>query len=201
MAPQSADLGGPKNLGEGYRRNAQFYYYACDANFINFFGSDGLVAITNAFYILNSCLSNVDTNQLTDFPLNSQAINFEASALGLVDLKSLTLGAMVEQMGLADPVRFAWTLHDRKLPTGAQCPDYEYLVVQRNYDITASPLNQLQYSPYVNGTLYSYFIQEICPAPGTVQAVSVPVQVDPSQNIFTAVAGMNLSGGFFGRQS
>ena len=32
----------------------------------------------------------------------------------------------------------------------------------RNYDITASPLNQVQYSPYVNGTLYTYYLFEDC---------------------------------------
>ena len=33
-----------------------------------------------------------------------------------------------------------------------------YLVVQRNFDFISSPLNQLQYSPYINDTLYSYYI-------------------------------------------
>ena len=192
----AADIGGPKNIGEGYRRNAQTYYWACDANFLNFFGSDGEVAITNAFYILNNSLTNVDgySTALTEFPLNSQAINFEASALGLLDLKSETLGAMVEQMGLANAVRFSWTLHDRFLPNGAMCPAYEYLVVQRNFDITASPLDQLQYSPYVNGTLYSYLIEDVCPASvPDPQAVAVPLQVDPSQNSFAPVSGMDAS--------
>ncbi len=42
------DLVAPKNLGEEYRRNAQIYYYACDANFLDFFGSNGVVAISQA---------------------------------------------------------------------------------------------------------------------------------------------------------
>jgi hypothetical protein len=194
--PGTADLGGPKNLGEGYRRNVPTYYYACDANFLNFFGSNGVVAIDQAFNIMNSALTNVDaySSSLSEFPLNSQAFNFQASALGLLDLKSETLGIMVEQMGLANPLRFAWTLHDRYLPSGAQCPNYIYLVVQRNFDITASPLNQVQYSPYVNSTLYSYYIYEVCPASvPDPQALAVPIQVDPLQNSFTSVAGKNIS--------
>ena len=194
--PGTADLGGPKNIGEGYRRNVQVYYYACDANFLNFFGSNGVVAIDQAMAIMNDSLTNVDSysSGLTEFPLNSLAVNYKASALSLLDLKSETLGAMVEQMGLANPLRFAWTLHDRYLPSGAQCPDYIYLVVMRNFDIIASPLNHVQYSPYVNGTLYSYYIYEVCPASvPDPQALAVPIQVDPLQNSFTSVAGKNIS--------
>jgi hypothetical protein len=194
--PFAADIGGPKNIGEGYRRNAQTYYYACDANFLDFFGSNGVYAVDSAFTIMNNCLTNVDaySTALTEFPLNSQSFNYQASALDLTDLKSETLGALVELMGLANPVRFDWTLHDRYLPAGAQCPEYNYLVVARNFDITASPLNQLQYSPYVNGTLYTYYIEEFCAASvPDPQALAVPVQVDPLQNSFAPVAGKNLS--------
>lgn len=197
----AADIGGPKNIGEGYRRNAQKYYYACNANFLNFFGSNGVYAVDQAFTMMNNCLTNVDaySSALTEFPLNSQTFNYEASALDLLDLKSETLGALVEQMGLANPVRFSWTLHDRFPPAGAPPCFYDYLVVQRNFDITASPLNQLQYSPYVNGTLYTYFIEEFCPAPvPDPQALAVPVQVDPLQNSFAPVAGMDASDVFFG---
>jgi hypothetical protein len=192
----AADIGGPKNIGEGYRRNAQTYYYACDANFLDFFGSNGVYAVDSAFTIMNNCLTNVDaySSALTEFPLNSQSINYGASALDLLDLKSETLGTLVEQMGLANSVRFTWTLHDRYLPAGAQCPGYEYLVVARNFDITASPLNQVQYSPYVNGTLYSYYIEEFCPASvPDPQALAVPVQVDVLQNSFAPVSGMVAS--------
>ncbi|MEJ0089343.1 MAG: Ig domain-containing protein [Limisphaerales bacterium] len=194
--PGSGDIGGPKNIGEEYRRNAQVYYYACNQNFLDFFGSNGVVAIDQAFSIMNDSLTNVDSFSpaLTEFPLVSQSINYDASGLDLTDLKSITLGALVENMGLAGPVRFAWTLHDRYLPGGAQCPAYEYLVVQRNFDTTASPLNQAQYSPYINGTLYTYYIDEVCPASvPDPQAVAVPVQADALQNSFTAVAGMHDS--------
>ena len=33
----------PKNLGEEYRRNMPVMYYAFDANFLDFFGSNGVV--------------------------------------------------------------------------------------------------------------------------------------------------------------
>jgi len=180
--PGSADIGEPKNLGEEYRWNTPVLYYAEDANVLNFYGSNGVVAINQAFTILNNSLTNVDANTpgLTEFPLNSRAFNYQASALGLRDMKSIVMQAMVEELGLADPIRFAWTLHNRYLPGGATCPGgEEYLVVQRNYDITASPLNQVQYSPYVNGTLYTYYLLELCTSPTDPQAVTEPVIVDP----------------------
>src|SRR6516225_2301768 len=43
------DLGTPKNLGEEYRRNTPVLYYSCDANFLDYFGSNGVVAIDQAF--------------------------------------------------------------------------------------------------------------------------------------------------------
>jgi hypothetical protein len=193
--PGTADIGEPKNIVESYRRNTPIMYYACDANFLDFFGSTGSAEIDKAFVLLNNCLTNVDgySSALTEFPLVGQSVNYQANALELDDLKSETLGAMVEQLGLANPVRFAWTLHDRYLPTGAQCPAYQYLVVQRNFYFTNSPVS-LYYSPYVNGTLYTYFIYEVCPASvPDPQALAWPVQVDPLANSFTSLAGRSIS--------
>jgi hypothetical protein len=178
----AGDIEAPKNLGEGYRWNTPALYYAEDANFLDYFGSNGVVAINQTFSILNSSLTNVDaySTPLTEFPLNSTALNYQATALNLMDLKSVSMEAMMQELGLADPIRYVWTLHDRWLPNGAQCPAYLYLVIQRNFDISASPLNQVQYSPYINGTLYSYYIQEECPAnPPDPQAWCQMFPVDP----------------------
>ena len=108
------DLNAPKNLGEEYRRNVPTNYYACDANFLDYFGSNGVAAVDGAFAILNG-LTNVDSYSasLSEFPLETRHLNYQAQALGLFDLKSWTLGVMVEQLGLCDPVRYDWTLHDR----------------------------------------------------------------------------------------
>jgi hypothetical protein len=107
---------------------------------------------------------------------------------------------MLEQLSLANPVRYDWTLHDRELAPNTTCPaGEEYLVVQRNFDITTSPLNQVQYSPYVNGTLWTYVIEEACTGPNPL-ALAVPVQVDPSADGITQVAGNAASlqlGGFY----
>ncbi len=186
---------GPKNLGEEYRRNTPVMYYAANANFFDYFGSNGVVALDNAFALLNNAFTNengtylpngVDSYSpgLAGFPLNSGSVNYQAQSLLLIDLKSTTMSLMMEQLGLADAVRYTWALHDRFTPPGATCPTEDYMVIQRNFDITASPLNQIQYSPYVNGELYSYFIYENCGAPGASppDADALEIPTDPLFN-------------------
>jgi hypothetical protein len=197
------DLNAPKNLGEGYRRNTPVMYYAFDANFVDYFSTNGQTAVEDAFGILNSTFTNNPTgmtdgldgysSSLSEFPLSTININYQAQALGMFDLKSITLGMLMEQMGLADPVRYDWTLHNRYEEPNTTCPvGMEYLVVQRNFDLGGYPIPGSQnvlspYSPYVNGVLYSYQILETC-GPDNPLAVSVPIAVDPTQNPYSPVA-------------
>ncbi len=204
------DLNAPKNLGEEYRRSLPVMYYACNANFLDYFGSNGVAAVDGAFTLLNNAFTNnpltgqyltngVDSYSpdLSEFPLESRHVNYQARALGLVDLKSWTLAAMMEQLGLADPVRYNWTLHDRVHVGTLACPaDMEYLVVQRNFDFITTPLNQLQYSPYINDVLYSYYIEEFCTGPNPL-AITVPFSVDPLADSYSPVASFNIGYGTF----
>jgi hypothetical protein len=190
------DIGGPKNIGEGYRRNVPTLYYSYDANFLGFFGPTGASAADSAYAIMNS-LTNVDSysSSLSEFPFSSQHFNFEAQTLFLTDIKSVTLHLLVEQMGLAQPERYTWTLAERVVPPG--CPlTTEYLVLQRNYGINPSPLNQVQYSPYVNDDLYSYYIVENCTG-GNPLAYTVPFSVNLLNEEYTSVAA-NDGDGFGG---
>jgi hypothetical protein len=176
------DIGAPKNIGEEYRWNTPILYYAFDQSFWDYFGTNGITAIEQAISILNS-LNDVSSYSadLSEFPLEAQRVNFKAQSLQLIDLKSAALHLMVEELGLAEPDRFTWTLHNRFLPPGAQCPQYIYVVAKRNFDpVTWEP------SSYVNGTLYSYNILEFCPAVSRADAVEFPV--DPLSLTFTAVA-------------
>ena len=77
------DLGAPKNLAEEYRRNVPTNYYAFDANFIEFFGSNGMYFISQAFEILNS-VTNASrmSRTLTEYPLSTTRANDAAGALG-----------------------------------------------------------------------------------------------------------------------
>lgn len=183
------DIVAPKNLGEEYRRDIPVVYYAYDANFFDYFGTDGAVSVDKAFDILNA-LTNVDnySTQLSEFPIETRQQNYQAQALGLLDMKSLTLTLLMRQLGLADPIEYTWTLHNRFLPPGGTCPiDMEYSVAQRNFDIVSSPLNQLQYSPYVNNVLYNYDILEFCTGPNPL-AITVPFSVDPLADVYSPVA-------------
>jgi len=202
------DIGGPKNLAEGYRHNTPVIYYAFDANFLGYFGSNGVATVDSAFAIMSRAFTNnpvtgqyltngVDSlsANLSEYPPETLHINYEAQSLALTDLKSVTLHCLVEQMGLAEPERFTWTLAERFIPPGTTCAGggTEYLVVQRNYPVADSLLNQLQYSSYVNDTLYTYFIQEFCTGPNPI-AYTVPYNVDPYADVFTAVAANNADG-------
>lgn len=192
------DVVAPKNIGEGYRRNTPVMYYACDANFLNFFGSNGVVAVDNAFALLNNAFTNNPTGMLngldgysttlTEFPTSSRHVNYQAQALGIFDVKSQVLGIMVGQLGLADPVLYTWGIHDRYHVGNVACPaGMNYLVVQRNFDLISSPLNQLQYSPYVNNVLYSYNIIETCTG-GNPLAWADPYSADPLAEVYSPVA-------------
>jgi hypothetical protein len=184
------DLTAPKNIGEEYRRNTPVMYYAFDQNFLEFFGSNGVAAVDQAYTILNT-VSNLTqfSSDLSEFPLESRRRNYSAEALSLLDLRSVTLGAMTEQLGLDQPVRYVWNIHNRFLPTGnPPCPAGEvYTIVQRNLPLIPSPLNQPEYSSYVNGTLYSYVIEEFCTGPNPL-ADAVEFSVDPTADQFSAVA-------------
>ena len=196
MVPLRADIGAPKNIGEEYRRNMPVLYYAFDQNFLDYFGSDGVRAVDQAFAILNS-LTNVSSYSadLSEVPLSVKRFNQTAGALNLIDVKSATLSILVEQLGLADPIRYTWGLHDRLV--GATCPG-EYLVVKRNLEIVPTALDQLQYSSYVNTELYSYYIHDYCanpvpPGDALSEAVFIPVDVGLNALRFTPVSSFTLS--------
>lgn len=201
------DIGGPKNISEPYRRNCTVLYYAYDNTFQRYFGAQGMTNSDLAFSMMNSVFdahpNGVDgySTNLAEFPFNSEQFNGQAQGLYLTDIKSVILHMLVEQLGLAEPERYTWTLFERYLPPGGVCPvDEFYLLGQRNYNSFDQPLSGPQtgtiYSPYVNNILYSYGIIEVC-SPATVQgwnAVAVPFSTDPTIPEYTAVAANNYEG-------
>jgi hypothetical protein len=182
----------PKNLAEEYRCNAPVMYYACDTTFLEYFGMAGMDAIHKAYDVLNN-LTNVDaySKDLTEFPLQSEAMNYTAQTWGVYDLKSVTLSLMMRQIGLDDAIRYTWVIHDRYQPPGSSCPNGTvYLVTMRNFDML-SPMpggSPAPYSPYVNGVLYTYRIWEYCGAnpPSPLTAAAVAVNLDPMEEFLNA---------------
>src|ERR1035437_5842777 len=197
------DAVAPKNLGEEYRWNIPVLYYAFDQNYLEYFGSNGVAAVDQAFAILNNTFTNGPSavtqgldgysRDLSEFPLESKSVNYLAQALSLSDIKSLTLEIMAEELGLADPEFYVWTLRAREhITPGPNCPEnMNYLVIKRNFDpVTFEP------SSYVNGTLYSYSISEVCQN-SAILAEAVPVSVDPLAFTYTPVASQSLGVGEF----
>lgn len=185
-------LSGPKNLGEEYRRNTPILFYTFDQNFYDFFGSNGVYAVNQAVMQFNS-ITNLSqySADLSEWPLDSKRFNFQAQTLQLLDLKSEVMSLLTEQLGLADPERYVWVLHNRgRLPgSPPPCPDgMHYEVVKRNFDPVPSDLDQFWSSSYVNGVLYTYQIIEACTGPPPL-ADAVEVPVDPEATAFTSVAG------------
>jgi hypothetical protein len=144
------DIGGPMNIGEGYRWNLPVVTYGFDRSFLDYFGFNGVAAVEAAIEILNA-LPPASSIDLSNYPLAVLRINYRAQSANLCDLKSATLFLLLEQMGLADPLRYAFCVRDFHLnPYGT---NYTFDVIERNFDpVTAQP------SSLVNGTLYSYLI-------------------------------------------
>lgn len=172
------DIGGPMNLAEEYRWDVPTIVYAFDTSFLNYFGQRGVDEVDKAFAILNNLppVSKMSSN-LTEYPLEARRINYLAQSLGIVDLKSTVLGLIVEQMGLAEPIRYTWCLRARGTYTVGGQTYTNYLVIKRNFD----PVSWTN-SSYVNGILYTYQIEEPL-LPGNY-ADAVEQTVDPLLSVF-----------------
>ncbi len=176
-------------------------------NYLFLNGPTNGVLPTNGLYIGQPVTLNATNNldsysaNLSEFPVDTVQYNYTANSLNLIDLKSQVFSLLVENMGLADPIRYDWTLHDRYQPAGTTCSNStEYIVVQRNLDYLISPLTsptaQQQYSPYVNDTLYTYIIFEHCTGANPL-AVTIPSITDPFAADNTPVASVTSDFGSF----
>ena len=124
-----------------------------------------------AFKILNDLPAASEMSpDLREFPLDTRRYNYQASALRVRDLKSWTLSALLEVMGLGVPERSIYTLRSRTIVGGVPV----YVTLRRNFDpVTFAP------SSYVNGTLYTYSIFQTVFTPPFDAWEAVPISVDP----------------------
>jgi hypothetical protein len=177
----------PKNYNEWYRWSVPTLYYTYDPSFSTYFKTRGMEEVDAAFAVMNS-ITNVDlySKDLSEFPLDEFRQNYTAAAMHLFDLKSATLEMLVTRMGLADPERWTWCLRNRILRPGEACPNFDFDVIQRNFDpLTLGP------SKYVNGILYTYQWLQFC---GVFSDRSDPVEYlpDPTHAYMTAVASSKI---------
>jgi hypothetical protein len=183
---------GPQNLNEEYRWNAPVLFYAFDPSFIEYFGTNGMLAVEQAMKILNDIppASQMTDAYLNALPLDTTGVNFTASTLGIIDLKSAILSQLVLYMGLDQPGRYTWTLRSRQTQNSGGRTITNYVTIMRNFDpITFQPTNA------VNGQSFDYVIQE--DALGNADAFeTVPGSPLPGV-LSTAVAEGAIGSGLF----
>src|SRR5205814_6182605 len=92
------DIGAPRNIGEEYRWNTPTNYYAFEASFLDYFGSNHVRAVAQALGIVNALPALSSPEVLDQFPLESQRINPRAEQLHMFDLKSHTLWFLLEEL-------------------------------------------------------------------------------------------------------
>ena len=161
--PPEGDIGGPMALGEEYRWNVPVVTYGFDQSFLDYFGHPGVDAVEQAIRILND-LPPASSMVLSNYAFDTHGVNYAATRQNLYDLKSTALFLLLEQVGLAQPVRYTWALRrwNPALAQGGTCMDWLCLwrpdttndIVQRNYD----PISQLP-SYYVNGFGYGFYVE------------------------------------------
>ncbi|MSU04246.1 MAG: hypothetical protein EXS23_03280 [Pedosphaera sp.] len=185
----AADFVGPKNIGEEYRWDSPILVYAFDPSFIAYFGQAGVDAIEMAIKVLNDLPAFSGLSQeLTEYPLDTRRFNYRALALGIRDMKSWTLSALLEAMGLGVPERWAYTLRAVLLNGGLAAST----TIKRNFDpVTLLP------SSYVNGTLYTYNVRAFDFVPD-FEATEVAVDpLAPSVTSVVALQGLQTGGADF----
>ena len=142
-------IGGPMKMDEGYRWNVPVITYGYDQSFLNYFGSNGVAAVDSAVQILNA-LPPSSQIVLTNYPFANSRANPLAQSQGLLDLKSAALVQLVEQMGLAQPIKSIFSLRNFSYdPSNYYYANYT--VEMRNYDpVTLAP------TTVVNSALFGY---------------------------------------------
>jgi len=201
------DLGGPKERKNFFRWNMPSLTYSFDATFINYFGLEGRFAINEAMEVINDFFSNEDYDGVSNLDLdthgflgnyNTTWVNTTAQNQGILDIKSLTLGLMVNQLGLGNPHRYAFSIHDAT--TNQASTVINFRVRLRNFDpITENPTDM------INNVKYSYrLVHDGTNSPGVGNAPFImptfadmeEFTTDTSGNAWTAVA--SIADAFYG---
>jgi hypothetical protein len=162
------DIGGPMNINEEYRYNVPVLYYAFDDTFLSYFGQKGVEEVEKAIAIINALppMSSVDIGA---YPVETRRVNSRAQTLALLDLKSVTLGTMMELMGLAEAPRYVFCLRE---VVDADCCN-AFTVIRRNFDpFTGRPTS------YINDTLWTY-TDILCSCTPVQDAFTINRAVDP----------------------
>ena len=194
------DLGGPKDLKQFYRWNNPHLTYSFDQSFVRYFGLEGMDAVHEAFGVLNDFFIPADGSykgvSSMDFArdgflsnYNTTWLNTTAQNAQIIDIKSLTLGMLVNQLGVGNPHRYAFTAAG--ITENTTLTQWSFNVRLKNFDPQT-----WQPTDVINGVQYSYrMIHDAVPQAGG--ALTPPTFVDmeeftsdTSGNAWTAVGGI-----------
>ena len=182
FADPFGDIGGPMDMGDGYRWNVPVITYGYDRSFLDYFGTNGVAAVEGAIKILND-LPTASTIVLTNYPTESQQVNYQAQVENLYDLKSMTLALLLEQMGLAPPTRFVYVLQQwdpillHNLTSSAW---FENGIISNQIILRNFNPETLEPGTRVNDSLYSGYLDiQLWPDQTLDYAIPVCIPVDP----------------------
>lgn len=144
----SGQLGGPMNIGEGYRWNVPVVTYGFDQSFLAYFSSNGVAAVEQAIQMLNTLPPAADLNP-DSFQQNSIFFHPTAADLTLLDLRSSTISYLLEFMGLAPAQENIYVLRSTVVISNTT----NHTVIMRNFD----PINYVPTNT-VLGVLYTYSV-------------------------------------------
>jgi hypothetical protein len=185
------DIGGPMNFHEGYRWNMPVLTYGFERSFLDYFGSNGVAAVEAAIAILNKMPPASQLN-LATYSNEVLRTQYMMQSFAAYDVKSIVLSLLVEQMGLAQPDRYAYTVRSIQMaPNGVDLNSV--LTVRRNFD----PV-MLQESSYINEVLYTYSLLYFGPtSPFGPFCEAAELPVDPLALAFGSVASRSALAGEF----
>ncbi len=201
-------LGGPKDIKQFFRWNIPQLTYSFDASFVSYFGLEGVGAVNEAFRAINDFFVPADGSYrgVTQIDLvkhgffgnyNTTWANTTAQNAQIIDIKSLTLGMLMNQLGIGNPHRNAFSIIG--LSTNATQTQFNFHVKLRNYD----PMTWKE-TDIINGVQYAYrLIHDGLPTVGALPTITVmdmeEFTADTSGNAWTAVAG--ITDAFYGETS
>lgn len=181
-------LGGPVNIGEGYRWNVPVVTYGFDQSFLAYFSSNGVAAVEQAIQMLNTLPSAADLDP-DSFQQNSIFFHPMAADLTLIDLRSSTISYLLQFMGLAQAQENIYVLRSTEVISNTT----NYTVIKRNFD----PINYVPTNTVLD-VLYTYNVSPmfLTTDSGTTAQATTALETRVSGNAsHIPIAGSELGAG------
>ena len=168
-------MGRPVRVKEFYRWNYPKFTFAYDSTFVRFFGHNGMNAVSNSFRVMNDFFVPEDGRYkgVSQLQLISEYeghfrtwyFNPSANVGNVTDIQSMTLGLLVNQLGLGNPHRYCFVIEDIMGVNVANSTG-TFQIGIRNYD----PYTYLP-ATIINGVQHSYYITS--DSPGNNAAITI----------------------------